>query len=188
MATGDELVTVDQKPSEGKIRNGNGPMLCAMARSHRCDAQNLGIVKDNAADLRQRIKQALAHAVVSDVNFEPYPSTRGLLDDIQQRGLPMALLTDAWPSVRPKFAALGFLEYFASFVISAEEGCTKPHIGMFRPALDALGVLPEEVVFIDDGADIVAGAKALGLQAHQINLDGNDAPITSHAQILDLLD
>ena len=33
LSTGDELVTVDQSPPPGKIRNTNGPMLMALARS-----------------------------------------------------------------------------------------------------------------------------------------------------------
>lgn len=123
----------------------------------------------------------LAPASVNEVYFEPYPTTAWLLDELAARRIPMAVITDAWPSVRTKYAQLGFLEYFASFVISAEVGCTKPDVGVFRPALDALQVEPREVLFIDDGPEIIAGASRLGLVAHQIDLEAATAPLTTHA-------
>jgi putative hydrolase of the HAD superfamily len=136
-----------------------------------------------------KLVSALAHAIVHEVNFEPYPGASELLRHIERRGLPMAVLTDAWPSVRTKFAQLGFLEYFASFVISAEVGCTKPDYGMFEPALSTIGVRPSDVLFVDDGADIVRGATDLGFQAHQINLEGKSgAPLTRLEDVRTLLD
>lgn len=130
----------------------------------------------------------LAAASVNEVDFEPYPTTAWLLDELAARRIPMAVITDAWPSVRSKYAQLGFLDYFASFVVSAEVGRTKPDIGMFRPALDALQVDPGEVLFIDDGPEIVAGATRLGFAAHQIDLETATVPLTTHAQVVDLLD
>ena len=130
----------------------------------------------------------LAAAAVNEVNFEPYPTTASLLDELAARGTPMAVITDAWPSTRHKYAQLGFLDYFESFVISAEVGCTKPDFGIFRPALDALQLAPNEVLFIDDGPEIVAGASRLGFVAHQIDLETARVPLTTHAQILELLD
>jgi putative hydrolase of the HAD superfamily len=130
----------------------------------------------------------LAAAAVNEVNFEPYPTTASLLDELAARGVPMAVITDAWPSIRHKYALLGFLDYFSSFVISAEVGCTKPDFDIFRPALDALQVAPNDVLFIDDGPEIVAGASRLGFVAHQIDLETATVPLTTHRQILDLLD
>lgn len=130
----------------------------------------------------------LADALVDEPTFEPYPTTGWLLDELAGRRLPMAIITDAWPSVRPKYERLGLLGYFAGFVISAEQGCTKPDMRMFRPALDAIRVEPGEVLFVDDGPEIVDGARRLGFQAHRIDLDGSPAPLTSHAQILELVD
>jgi len=98
----------------------------------------------------------LAAASVNEVNFEPYPTTAWLLDELAARRIPMAVITDAWPSVRNKYAQLGFVDYCASFVVSAEAGCTKPDVGLFRPALDALEVDPGEVLFIDDGPEIAS--------------------------------
>ena len=113
----------------------------------------------------------LGRWAVQEVNFEPFEGALTLLDRVRAKGLPMAVLTDAWPSVRPKFAALGLLDYFDAFVVSAEEGCTKPDFGMFEPALRALRVAPHEVAFIDDGPAIVEGARKLGFQAHLIDLE-----------------
>ena len=37
----------------------------------------------------------LAAAAVNEVNFEPYPTTASLLDELAARGIPMAVITDA---------------------------------------------------------------------------------------------
>lgn len=106
----------------------------------------------------------LARVVVHEPNFEPYPDTRDALEQLKGTGLPLALITDAWPSVETKYETLGFRDYFASFVISSIQGCTKPDPGMFNPALRALGVRPDEVLFVDDGPDLVESARAMGFQ------------------------
>ena len=106
----------------------------------------------------------LAHIVVHEPNFEPYPDTREALERLKGSGLPLALITDAWPSVETKYEVLGFRGYFAAIVISSIQGCTKPDPGMFDPALRALAVRPEEVLFVDDGPDLVESAQAMGFQ------------------------
>jgi FMN phosphatase YigB (HAD superfamily) len=55
------------------------------------------------------------------------------------------------------------MRYFDAFVVSAEEKCMKPDMGMFRPALDAIGVTPEQVLFVDDARSII------GIEAVQAN-------------------
>jgi len=108
---------------------------------------------------------ALSRSAVKDINFEPYPETRAVLNELRRRGMPMAILTDAWPSVRSKYEAIGFLRYFSEFVISAEQRCTKPDMGMFRPALDTLSVRPDEVLFVDDAPDLIEAARENGFVA-----------------------
>lgn len=149
-----------------------------------------GVVLDHLGTARpaDRLTAELATALVDEPTFEPYPTTRWVLDELAGRRIPMAIITDAWPSVRTKYERLGLLEHFASFVISAEERCTKPDVRMFRPALDAIGVEPGEVLFVDDDTEIIAGALQLGFRAHRIDLEGSPAPLTSHADVLGLVD
>ncbi len=64
LATGNELVAVDQFPRAGMIRNSNGPMLCAMARAHRARTCDLGIGPDDQDLLRPLIERGLTNDVL----------------------------------------------------------------------------------------------------------------------------
>lgn len=68
------------------------------------------------------------------------------------------------------------------FVFSNEIGLRKPDPAAFHALTDALGVPPAETVFIDDNADNVAAAVALGF--HAILLDTMEH---FHAQWAELL-
>jgi len=60
LATGSELVSVDESVRPGQIRNSNGPCLTALARRIGYDCQNLGIVVDDREQLRRRMVEGLA--------------------------------------------------------------------------------------------------------------------------------
>jgi HAD superfamily hydrolase (TIGR01509 family) len=54
----------------------------------------------------------------------------------------------------------------ANAVFSAELGCAKPDPEAFRRLARRLGVAPERLLFFDDGARYVAGAREAGVEAH----------------------
>jgi molybdopterin molybdotransferase len=60
LATGDELVPVDQTPGPGQIRNSNETMLVAQAAQSGCAARSLGIARDVREDLGAKILDGLA--------------------------------------------------------------------------------------------------------------------------------
>jgi putative hydrolase of the HAD superfamily len=49
-------------------------------------------------------------------------------------------------------------------IISAEVGVEKPDARIFQIALEKLGVAASESVFLDDFAENIAAARALGMQ------------------------
>ena len=59
LATGNELVPPNQVPAAGQIRNSNGPMLSAMARSLGAEVSHLGICPDATDALQQSIARGL---------------------------------------------------------------------------------------------------------------------------------
>ena len=59
LATGDELVPIEQTPGPGQIRNSNETMLCAQVRRAGADPVPLGIARDERAHLRQCIDAGL---------------------------------------------------------------------------------------------------------------------------------
>jgi molybdopterin molybdotransferase len=63
LATGDELVEVNQAPDPGQIRNSNSYTLYAQVVEAGAEPVLLGIGRDNLEDLRTRIGQALEHDI-----------------------------------------------------------------------------------------------------------------------------
>ena len=64
LATGNELVSAHEIPGPGQIRNSNGPMLVALAHDAGATAIDLGIARDEVADLRAKIEQGLQSEVL----------------------------------------------------------------------------------------------------------------------------
>ena len=64
IATGDELVDVDQEPKSGQIRNSNTYTICAQVKEAGAEPVILGIGRDNLDDLRSKIGQGLEYDVL----------------------------------------------------------------------------------------------------------------------------
>lgn len=64
LATGDELVAVEQAPGPGQIRNSNETMLVAQLQNAGVETVPLGIARDRAADLRDRVSKGLQSDVL----------------------------------------------------------------------------------------------------------------------------
>jgi molybdopterin molybdotransferase len=60
LATGDELVGVDQTPGPGQIRNTNSYAVTALLRSWGAEAHDLGVARDNREHLIAKLREALA--------------------------------------------------------------------------------------------------------------------------------
>jgi molybdopterin molybdotransferase len=63
LATGDELVTVDEPIGPGKIRNSNEYVQAALVEKYGGEAVMLGIARDTVQDLTTKIRQGLAQQV-----------------------------------------------------------------------------------------------------------------------------
>jgi len=64
LATGNELVDVDVVPAPGLIRNSNSPMLAALVEQAGGVVARLGIARDEAGELREKIDLGLRHDVL----------------------------------------------------------------------------------------------------------------------------
>jgi molybdopterin molybdotransferase len=63
LATGDELVAIDEPIKPGQIRNSNEYTQAAMVEKYGGEAIRLGIARDTVADLTQKIRAGLAQQV-----------------------------------------------------------------------------------------------------------------------------
>ncbi len=137
--------------------------------------------------------KALAIARVGGLS--PTPGARELLDELDRRDIPYAILTNGWsPLQQCKVKAIGHL---GAVIVSDELGVAKPHPGAFLALSRALGASPEHTYFVGDNplTDII-GAQRAGMRAIWFDLGEHAYPadqappfarITAFDQLLALL-
>lgn len=105
------------------------------------------------------------------------PTLRALKE---QHGLPLGVITNGLAGEqRRKLTVLAVEAYFepAAVIVSGEHGYAKPDPRIFRAALAALRVSPEEALYVGDSweSDVVGGLGA-GLDVAWFNPDGAERP------------
>jgi len=105
----------------------------------------------------------------------PVEGTHELVRQLDARAVPLYSITnfgvDAWAMFRPTFPVL---DHFRDIVVSGHERLIKPDAAIFDLAAQRFGYAPSTMLFIDDNADNIAAAKALGWQVHHF-VDGAGA-------------
>jgi 2-haloacid dehalogenase len=102
------------------------------------------------------------------IEMVPGPVTGSVevLDELRRTGVRLFVLSnfsaETFPLVRPDYAFFG---WFEGIVLSGEEGLVKPDPAIFRRLVERHRVDPPSTVFIDDNANNVESAAALGFQA-----------------------
>jgi len=98
------------------------------------------------------------------------PAIAGMHDivrDLDAAGVPLFAITnfshEFWPPFRAREAAL--FDRFRDIVVSGTEKMVKPDAAIYHLALDRFGLAADEVVFVDDSAANIAGARALGIES-----------------------
>ena len=144
-------------------------------------ALSLGIdAPDAAAEI------AADYRARRDVGMCPYPGAIDTLEHYRARGMRMALITNGNAiSQRRSVERFGFAKYFDCVIIEGEFGAGKPDERVFRHALDACGVLPEQTWMIGDNLEAdIATPLRLGMHTIWVDEAGDglpaDAPATPH--------
>lgn len=99
--------------------------------------------------------------------FSPKPEMAALLEELKAKGARLILLSNTckahFDKVKAQFA---FLELFDGCILSYEVGARKPEKKIFDAALE-MGETPiQRCFYIDDVAEYVVAAKAMGLDGH----------------------
>lgn len=76
----------------------------------------------------------------------------------------VGLISNAWDGLRPWMRQQKFDDAFDVLVISAEARLAKPDPRIYHHALNALGVNPEEAVFVDDFSENIDACRKLGMK------------------------
>lgn len=76
----------------------------------------------------------------------------------------VGLISNAWEGLRAWIRKEKFEDAFDHLTISAEARVVKPMPAIYNQALDALGVQPEEAVFVDDFGENIEACRKLGMK------------------------
>lgn len=102
------------------------------------------------------------------------PGTHEIVRELAGRGLPLFAITNFastfWRDFR---AGEPLFDLFADIVVSGDEKLAKPDARIFHLAARRFGYAPGAMLFIDDNAANIEGARALGWQVHHFT--GADA-------------
>jgi putative hydrolase of the HAD superfamily len=97
------------------------------------------------------------------------PDVLPLWEELRSRGIRIGVLSNTlWPRTEHErvFRRDGVASLIDAAVYTSEIEWTKPHPKAFHTVLDALGVAPEETVFVGDRPwDDIAGAQGVGMRA-----------------------
>jgi HAD superfamily hydrolase (TIGR01509 family) len=92
--------------------------------------------------------------------------TRETLDRLRAAGLRLGVVSNSDGRVEAALTAAGLRDCFEVVIDSALFGAEKPDPAIFRAALEALGVAPEEALYVGDLYEVdVLGARAAGIEA-----------------------
>ena len=114
--------------------------------------------------------------MVFGMGVEPFADTHPALVSLTEHGLRLGVVSNSWPSLDRRYAALGLRHFVDAFVISAQLGCLKPDPRMFRAQLETLSLMPREVLFVDDWHENVAVAIGCGMLGVVLARDGVAPP------------
>jgi putative hydrolase of the HAD superfamily len=123
-------------------------------------------------------------------NVERRGATKTLLE-LHHRGLKLGVISNGMTSSQhTKLDVLGFRPLLSVVLISEEVGIRKPDPRIFQMALDNLGLLASEAIFVGDNPVLdAAGARALGMRGIWLNCRGDQPPKTvPHLESITSLD
>ena len=101
--------------------------------------------------------------------FKAIPSeSLWLLQTLREKGLKVGLITNTFSDERDMILASPLYPLFDAAMISYEQGLLKPDPEIYRRAMQALNVTPQECLYVGDGGSHeLTGARDLGMQAVQ---------------------
>ncbi|MDE5416274.1 HAD family hydrolase [Alkalihalobacterium chitinilyticum] len=105
--------------------------------------------------------------------WSPFPWSQTVLEELQNKGYRLALLSNWDESCRDVLSQLSLDRYFEEIIVSSEQGIEKPDPRIFTSLIEKMNCKPEELLYVGDNYyDDVVGSKKIGAQSILINRFG----------------
>ena len=123
------------------------------------------------SDPSEDLLRKLADIAVDLVEFEPFPETKPVLENLNKKNYRLCVVSNAWPSLERKLYEVGLGHYFDAFVISSKVGGFKPDERVYITAIEKIGLPAENLLFVDDYPEYARKARQMGMTALVISRD-----------------
>lgn len=123
------------------------------------------------------LAEALYEEMTTPRGWVPYADARPVIDELNERGIRVALISNIGFDPRTILSSHGFDELARTCTLSYEVHAIKPDPLIFRAALRAVGDDPESTVMVGDNPSADGGASGVGMKTLILPMT---APGTSH--------
>ena len=142
---------------------------------------------------RRLVAERLEHASLIQAYYTrwaemvagPIDETVDVLRELKRRGIPLYALTnwsaETFPLVEHQYPFMG---WFKGILVSGREHLKKPDPRIFRLLLRRYGLTAGKTLFIDDNADNITSARALGILARRFTSPGTLRSDLTHLGVL----
>jgi HAD superfamily hydrolase (TIGR01509 family) len=136
------------------------------------------------------------HLEAFEGDMQAFPRAAELLEEVAGRGVRVVLATSAKPNeIEDRLAMIGAGEAVAHVTHSGEVDASKPDPDIFRTAMDATGLQPDDCVAVGDSVWDVRAAAAAGVACVAVESGGVSAAelreagaVAVYRDVADLLD
>lgn len=175
-------------PDEEWLSGFGTPLETQIARFARSGAEALAML-DTYRDHQNEIH---------DVLLTPFPGALETVVELERRGVALAIVTSKHRRATLRGMDLcGITAHFPVIVTPEDVRNPKPHPEPVRTALERLGVLPEEALFVGDSPHDIASGRAAGTRTaaalwgpfprEALLAERPDALLTAQEQVLELV-
>ena len=128
--------------------------------------EGLAISLKNLGAWSQENVELVCREALSDTFNDIPAESLWLLKKLHEKGLKMGLITNTFSDECDMIRNSPLFPLFDAAMISYEQGLSKPDPEIYRRAMQALGVTPEECLYVGDGGSHeLTGARELGMKA-----------------------
>lgn len=114
-------------------------------------------------DYTYSLKRQLFYQTHYVIHCALFDEVRDVLKELHGR-YRLGVISNAFPSMDWVFDLLDIRKFFETITISSFVGISKPEKGIYEFALNSLGVMPEECLFIDDKIINIESAIEIGFK------------------------